>query len=398
MPVERGQRLPHRAAAAPRPDAARDRARLRELHRAAARHARVRARSRSRSCARACAPASRCRGRCSTASTRSIRAHVVDDPARSVFHAPFDAIPAGRRRSRTASACARRGRGGGARGRGRRVPRAAGVLREGVPARRAGHHRRLGPAPRPRVLRLPGEELHDPRRDAGRGPSPRPVRGRADPGRDGRRDAEDGVRGRLPRLPRLPAHATRASTRRRRRSCSRHASRIAKRIDGKLPALFATPAAAAVRRGAGARAHRAEVHRRPLRRAAAGRDARGDLLGQHARAGEPAPVRAGGADPARGRARPPPPDRPAAGDDRRAALPPRVGHRRLRRGLGALRRAARPRGRHLRGPVRRLRPPHLRDVAGLPAGGRHRHPRHGLDARAGHRLHGRATPRSRCTR
>ena len=40
-------------------------------------------------------------------------------------------------------------------------------------------------------------------------------------------------------------------------------------------------------------------------------------------------------------------------------------------------------GRFLQGPVQRLRPAELRDVAGLPAGGRHRHALPGLDARAG---------------
>ena len=50
------------------------------------------------------------------------------------------------------------------------------------------------------------------------------------------------------------------------------------------------------------------------------------------------------------------------------------------------------------GPVLELRPPDLRDVAGLPAGGRHRPPRDGLDPPAGDRLHGRTHRAVRSTR
>ena len=58
-------------------------------------------------------------------------------------------------------------------------------------------------------------------------------------------------------------------------------------------------------------------------------------------------------------------------------------------GLGPLLRAARSRGGLLRGPLRQLRAPDLRDVAGLPAGGRHRGPRQGVDPAADNRLSGR---------
>ena len=60
-----------------------------------------------------------------------------------------------------------------------------------------------------------------------------------------------------------------------------HASWIAKRIDGLLPRYFRRAAAPAVRRGAGARRHRAVLHDGPLRARAAARRLRGHVLGQH---------------------------------------------------------------------------------------------------------------------
>ena len=65
------------------------------------------------------------------------------------------------------------------------------------------------------------------------------------------------------------------------------ASFIAKKIDGKLPSRVQDAAAPAVHRRAGAGRHRPQVHLRPLRRGAAGEHAAGDLLGQHLQAGEP---------------------------------------------------------------------------------------------------------------
>ena len=62
----------------------------------------------------------------------------------------------------------------------------------------------------------------------------------------------------------------------------------------------------------------------------------------------------------------------AAGAARAAAVPPAGRLHRLRRGLGALLRAAGQGGRLLPGPLQRLRPPAGRDAARHPAGGRHR--------------------------
>ena len=79
-------------------------------------------------------------------------------------------------------------------------------------------------------------------------------------------------------------------------------------------------------------------------------------------------------------------------------LPPLLLHLRLRRGLGPLLRVAGPRGRPLHRSLQQLRPADLRDVAGLPPGGRYGHPRHGLDAAAGASTTWPRTPPSRSTR
>ena len=93
-----------------------------------------------------------------------------------------------------------------------------------------------------------------------------------------------------------------------------------------------------------------------------------------------------------------PPDRAPAGDDRPARVPALLGRRRVRRGLGALRRAARARVRLLQRPVQRLRPADVRDVARVPPRRRHGPPREGLDARRGDRVPRERTRRSRRTR
>jgi len=59
---------------------------------------------------------------------------------------------------------------------------------------------------------------------------------------------------------------------------------------------------------------------------------------------------------------------------------------RLRRGVGALRREPGGRDRPLQGPLLPLRPAHLRDLAGDPPGGRHRHPHHGMEPAESDRL------------
>ena len=74
--------------------------------------------------------------------------------------------------------------------------------------------------------------------------------------------------------------------------------------------------------------------------------------------------------------------------DEPAAVSPLRLHRRLRRGLGPLCRVAGHRDGDVRRPLERLRPARLRDVAGLPPGGRHRDARQGLDPRARDRVHG----------
>ncbi len=176
------------------------------------------------------------------------------------------------------------------------------------------------------------------------------------------------------------------------------ASWIAKRMDGRLPSLFGKVAAPAVRDRARAGAPRAQVHGGPLHRGADRRHAGRRVLGQHLRPRQAAALHARGAHAARSGAGASPPDRPAAGADGAAGIPPVLGRRRVRRGLGALRRAARARGGLLPGPLQRLRSPDLRDVARLPPGRGHRHPRQGLDPRGGASSTSSRTRRSRSTK
>ena len=143
------------------------------------------------------------------------------------------------------------------------------------------------------------------------------------------------------------------------------------------------------RRRAGGVLHAPGPRRQPARR----------VPRQPPRAHQPGPRRDGVDRLPRGHPRPPPAARHRQRADRPPGVPPPVvGPHRLRRGLGALHRAA---GRG-DGPLPdRHRPPRhagQRLVAGLPAGGRHRPARHGLDPPAGHRLHGRARARSARTR
>ena len=145
--------------------------------------------------------------------------------------------------------------------------------------------------------------------------------------------------------------------------------------------LFRPAAAHALRGKAGAGCTGAELHRRALqpRTDRSG----GRVLGEHVRARHPAPLRAAGADAARGGARASPAGRARARALRPAGLPPQLLPARVRRRLGALlREAGRGDGR-LSHAVSALRAPHVRDVARLPPRRRYRPARDGLDARAG---------------
>ena len=327
----------------------------------------------------------------------TIRTHVVDDPEKSVFYAPFRALPPGVPESRARAAgrrpAARRSLEGAVAGY-RDVPR---LHDRRIPPEDADHDRGRGPAAGPRVLRVPRAALHDPRRHARGGPPDRARRGRAHPRRDGGGDPPEPASRATSRPSSSSCAPTRASTRGRRRSCS---SRPPSSPSGWTASCRPSSARCRACPTAWSRCPRTSRRSTPAAatsgpRSAARAPARTGSTRTRSRAGRSTPR---GADPARGRARPSPPDRAAAGAAGRAGLPPRRGRRRVRRGLGPLLRAARPRGRLLPGPVQQLRPAHLRDVARLPAGRGHRHARAGLVARAGDGLHGRATPRSRCTR
>ena len=130
--------------------------------------------------------------------------------------------------------------------------------------------------------------------------------------RDGRRRAEGRLQGHVRRVPRVPAHRPALLREDARRAAE--AGLLDREADGRQAAVaLRTAAAPALRRRAGARRHRAQVHGRALRRRAARRPRAGHLLGQHLRARDAAALRARGADAARGRARPPPADVARAG-------------------------------------------------------------------------------------
>ena len=202
----------------------------------------------------------------------------------------------------------------------------------------------------------------------------------------------------LRRVPRVPAHRPALLPEERRGAAE--GGLVHREEDGRqAPRLLQDPAAAALRRRAGARRHRPEVHRR------AATAARPSTARARACTGStPTPSRPAPSTPSR---RSPCTRRCPATTCRRALqqelqnvpeLPPPRLRERLRRGLGPLLGAAGPRGGLLQGPLQQLRPADLRDVARLPARGGHRHAREGLDARPGARSTWPRTRPSRCTR
>ena len=198
----------------------------------------------------------------------TIRAHVVDAPDEErLLGARSRAFPpacreADRERLRAA------GREAVIAGRGGRLPRAScDFFDERVPARRARHHRRLRAARRPRLLRAAGAHVHDARRSrprrSTRSASREVARIR---GRDGRRScARPASRATSPAFleflrtdPRFYAKTP--------DELLKEASWIAKRMDGKLPALFGRLPRLPYGVEPVPDAPRAQVHRRPLRR------------------------------------------------------------------------------------------------------------------------------------
>src|SRR5262249_42550202 len=137
---------------------------------------------------------------------KTAEAHVVADPAKSRFFAPFAEFPTG-----VPAADRPRLRAEGEK-----------AIREGiVPAYRAlgefltkeymprADHGRVGrPAGRSRVLRPPRASLHDGREDARRDPRPRPLGGQADPRRDGGGHPQDRLCRELRGFPEVPAHGS----------------------------------------------------------------------------------------------------------------------------------------------------------------------------------------------
>ena len=217
----------------------------------------------------------------------TMRPHVVDDPEQSVFWKPFTAFPPDVPAGETERLRAARARGD-REVRGARLPAPARVLHEGVPARRA--HDASAPAELPDgkayyawlVKHFTTLDI-----DARGGPPASAwPRSRASAARWTRSCARRRLPGHLRRVPRVPAH--RPALLRQDARGAAEAGVLHRQADGRQAAVALRPAAApALRRRAGARRPRAEVHRRPLRRRAARRHARRDLLGQHLRPREP---------------------------------------------------------------------------------------------------------------
>ena len=137
----------------------------------------------------------------------------------------------------------------------------------------------------------------------------------------------------------------------------------------------------------GRRMARGDGADRLLQPADPGRQPPGHLLREPARHVDAAEARDGDRRLPRGRAGPPLPDRDPAGAGGRADVPEVRLLRRLRRGLGPLRRAPRQGGGTLQGPDAGLRPAAERDAARLPPRRGHGRARQAMDARADDRLH-----------
>ena len=145
-------------------------------------------------------------------------------------------------------------------------------------------------------------------------------------------------------------------------------------------------AADAVRRSPACRTRRRR--RRPRRTTSRGARRRPPRqhVREHVQARRAAEVGDGGADAARGRARPSSADRARAGARGPSGVPQEHELHGVRRRLGALRREPRRRDGLLPGSVLEVRPAHLRHVARGPARRRHRAALDGMDAPAGDRL------------
>ena len=285
-----------------------------------------------------CAAASSCPARCSAATSGRIAGVIADDPAQSRFYEPFAAAAARRRSPRRTGRRCRRGRG--------RIitdvinpayQQASRFLHARLPAALRAHRTASRPSRAAReyyAFQVRAADDHRPHARSrstisacarSRGSAPRWSRSRARPASPSREAFIQELRTN-PRYYRD----------RRREELMRETARVTTRDR--------RPAAAPVRHAAAAPLH---APRDP------GRDRRGDdhrllqpglarerhrrhLLCQHVEARPAAALGGTGAQPARGRARPPPPDRAPAGDGHRA-LPPqlRLLHR-LHRGLGPL--------------------------------------------------------------
>ena len=181
-------------------------------------------------------------------------------------------------------------------------------LTERVHPRRPDHDRRKRPARRRGLLPATRQAVHHAAADARPGARDRAGRGGAHPRRDGDSDAEHRLHRRLRRVPDDAAHRSALLPEDGEQLLKEGV--VDRQAHGREAALAVRPpAAAALRRGAGARLPGAQVHGRPVQRQPTRRQRAGLLLAQHLRARDASALQPRGADAARSRARPSPADR-----------------------------------------------------------------------------------------
>ena len=212
----------------------------------------------------------------------SIQPLIAGDPTKSPLWDPFARIPRDGRSGDARSPAERRAD----RDRQRRHARVSAVPDvhvEGIRPGRAHDARGVRAAEREGLLRVSRQALHDCRRDVGTGASDRARTGRRDPEGDGRGDEEERLQGHVPRVLEVPAHRSALLSEDRRRAAE--GGVVHREAHGWQAAdAVRQTSASALRRRAGARLSRAEIHRGPLFTQPSGRHRTGLLLGEHLRA------------------------------------------------------------------------------------------------------------------
>ena len=256
---------------------------------------------------------------------------------------------------------------------------------QGLPARLPRDDRRECAPQRGGDVRLQRALAHDDDEDAEGDSRDRPGGGDAHPRRDGRHHREGRLQRELRRLQAVPAHQSGVLLHGGRGAPVRlPGCGQARRPGARAPVRHA--AANAVRDRPRAGRDGAVADHGLLRAWGARCRPSGQHVREHVQARRAAEVGDGGADAARGRARPSSADRARAGARGPSGVPQEHELHGVCRRLGALRREPRRRDGLLPGSVLEVRTAHVRHVARGPARRRHRTALDGMDAPAGDRL------------